>query len=65
MCIAAPGKIIRIEGHKAFVQYPHERRQVLVGDEKLNPGDMVLVQMGIVIQKLTPGEVKTSLQAWK
>lgn len=61
MCLAVPGKIKSIEGKKVLVQYPEEVRQVLVGDEKIKVGDWVLVQMGIVIQILTPKEVKERL----
>ena len=64
MCIAAPGKITHIEGHKVTVQYPHESRFALLGDESVKIGDYVLVQMGIVIQVLTPKEAKLSLKAW-
>lgn len=61
MCLAVPGKIKSIEGKKVFVQYGQEVRQILVGDEKIKVGDWVLVQMGIVIQILTPKEVKERL----
>jgi hydrogenase expression/formation protein HypC len=65
MCIVAPGKIIKINGRKATVQYPREQRDVLVGEENIKLGDMVLVQMGIVVSKLTSAEAKSALQAWK
>jgi hydrogenase expression/formation protein HypC len=65
MCIAAPGKIIEIKGQKAVVQYPNERREVYTGGEKVKVGDMVLVQMGIVIQKLSEEEAKSALAAWQ
>ena len=64
MCIAAPGKIIRIEGRKVFVQYPGQVRPALVGDDPVKVGDFVLVQMGIVIQILSPEEAAEAQQAW-
>jgi hydrogenase expression/formation protein HypC len=64
MCLAIPGKIIIIEGGKAIVQYPGETRQVLLGGEEVSVGNYVLVQMGIIIQKLSPKEAKNSLSAW-
>jgi hydrogenase expression/formation protein HypC len=56
MCLAIPGRVKKIEGKKILVQYSGEVRQVLVGDEKVKVGDLVLVQMGIVIRVLTPKE---------
>jgi len=61
MCLAIPGQIKSIEGKKVFVEYDQEVRQVLVGDEKIKVGDWVLVQMGIIIQKLSPKEAKERL----
>lgn len=65
MCLAVPGKIKSIIGKEVLVQYEQEVRQILVGDEKIKVGDWVLVQMGIVIQILTPKEAKMALNAWK
>ncbi|MFH1955393.1 MAG: HypC/HybG/HupF family hydrogenase formation chaperone [Patescibacteria group bacterium] len=52
MCIAFPGKIIKIEGLKAQVKYPNEVRTAIIGEENVKVGDKVLVQMGIIIQVL-------------
>jgi len=65
MCLAIPGKIINIEGRKVMVEYPGETRTVLVGDEPIKVGDMVMVQMGIIIKILSPAEAASSLQAWQ
>jgi len=65
MCLAIPGQIKKIEGHKATVKYPGEERFALVGDEKLKKGDYVMVQMGIVVKKLNATEARHSLKAWK
>jgi hydrogenase assembly chaperone HypC/HupF len=64
MCLAIPGKVKRIKGHKAIVQYPDEERLALVGDEKLKKGDFVMVQMGIVVKVLSKREAKESLRTW-
>jgi hydrogenase expression/formation protein HypC len=64
MCLAIPGKITKVEGHKVFVQYPGEERQALVGNEQLHVGDFVMVQMGIVIKILTPEEAAQAQEAW-
>lgn len=65
MCLAIPGLITKIEGHKATVKYPGESRFALVGDEKVKEGDYVMVQMGIVVKILTKSEAKETLKAWK
>ncbi|MBI3887984.1 HypC/HybG/HupF family hydrogenase formation chaperone [Candidatus Microgenomates bacterium] len=53
MCLAIPGKIIKIAGRKAIVQYPGEQRVALVGEEGLKVGDHVMVQMGIIVKKIS------------
>jgi hydrogenase expression/formation protein HypC len=65
MCLAIPGKIIKIEGRKASIQYPGETRFALLGDEPVKVGDAVLVQMGIVIKILSAAEAAASKKAWK
>jgi len=64
MCLAIPGKIIKISGGKATVKYPGETRDVMLGGEEVKVGDHVLVQMGIVIQKMSKKEARDSLAAW-
>lgn len=41
---------MKIEGRKATIKYPEETRTALIGEENVNIGDNVLVQMGIIIQ---------------
>lgn len=65
MCLAFPGKVINIEGRKAAVEYPGEVREALVGVEDLKVGNMVLVQMGIIIQVISAGQADKSVKAWK
>ena len=65
MCLAIPGKVIKVEGQRAKVDYGGEPRQVLVGGEKIKIGDFVMVQMGIVTKVLSPREAALSLKAWK
>lgn len=64
MCIATPGKIVKVEGRKALVDYCPEVRQVLTGGESVKVGDYVLVQMGIVVKIISPKEATTALKAW-
>ena len=65
MCLAFPGKVITIEGRKATVEYPGEIRQALVGVEDVKVGNMVLVQMGIIIQVISVSQAGKSIKAWR
>ena len=58
MCLAIPGKILKVEGQKITVEYPGQIRQALAGGESVKIGDWILVQMGVVIKILTPEEAK-------
>lgn len=65
MCLAIPGKITKMEGRRATIEYPGESRFALVGDDKVKKGDYVMVQMGIVVKILSKDEAKEALKAWK
>ena len=64
MCLAIPGKVKKIIGRQLIVQYQNEERTVLTGGEPVKVGDFVLVQMGIVIQILSPKEAAEANKAW-
>lgn len=65
MCIAAPGKVVKTDGKQAEVNYGNGIvRTVLVADQKIQVGDSVLVQMGIVIKVLTKEEKNTVEKGW-
>jgi hydrogenase expression/formation protein HypC len=65
MCIAAPGKVIKIQGKKAIVAYPgNETRQAFISDGKVKVGSYVMVQMGIIVQTLSEKDAKASEKAW-
>jgi hydrogenase expression/formation protein HypC len=66
MCIAAPGKVIKIEGKKALIQYPgNETRYALITDEKVKLGSYVSVQMGLIVKVLSKKESLSAEKAWK
>jgi hydrogenase expression/formation protein HypC len=64
MCLAFPGKVTKIEGRKAFVQYPGEVREALIGEDNVKVGDSVLVQMGIIIQVISKSELNKRTKAF-
>ena len=66
MCLALPGKIVAISDRSAVVEYPGQTRQVLLSDDvKIKLNDYVMVQMGVVIKKVSAQEAKHSLRAWE
>lgn len=65
MCIAAPGKVVKIEGQKALVEYPGGIiRQAMIANEKVRIGSFVLVQMGIIIDVLSKSQSTLAAKAW-
>ena len=65
MCLAIPGKIMQINGREAVIDYPGESRKAFLGDDvKAKLGDFVMVQMGVIIKKISAKEAKLSLKAW-
>ena len=53
MCLAKQGKIISVENGKAIVEFKEGKTEAIAKDIKLKKGDEVLVQFGIVIQKIS------------
>lgn len=65
MCIAAPGKVTKVEGKKAYVKYPGgEERQAFISDIKPKVGDSVLVQMGIILEIVSASKARYAAKAW-
>jgi hydrogenase expression/formation protein HypC len=64
MCLAIPGKVIKVDGRQATVKYPQVIRTALIGDVVPKVGDFVLVQMGIIIQKMSKKDADISLSSW-
>lgn len=65
MCLAIPGKVVKIEGKIAIVDYGGVRREAridFVPDVKV--GDYVVVHTGFAIEKLSEEEALLSIDAW-
>ncbi len=62
MCLAIPGRIVSIDKGKAIVQYPKERREVMAKGIEVKEGDYVLVQFGMVVEKLKAADAKRAMQ---
>lgn len=66
MCIAAPGKVVEVKKKEVVVEYPGvaEKRRAMLSGDKVKVGDMVMVQMGIVVKVLSAEEAHEVKQAW-
>ena len=60
MCLAFPGKIVRISGSDATIDYGAEKRTAKLIEPKYKKGDYVLVQGKVVVEKVK----KEDAQRW-
>lgn len=66
MCIAAPGKVIKIEDKKALIQYPGDiTGYALITNERVRLGSFVSVQMGLIVNVLSKKDSLFAAKAWK
>lgn len=52
MCLACPGKIVKIEKDMATLDYGKEKREAGIIDGNFKIGDYAIVQNKVVIQKV-------------
>ena len=64
MCLAVPGKIVKITGDVAIVDYSVEQREAKILDEEFLVGDFVVVQGGFVVMKIPEEEALRSLEMY-
>lgn len=63
MCLAIPMQIKRIDGLQALCEAKGVEREVslfMLQDEKLSPGDYVLIHVGYAIQTVTAQEARST-----
>jgi len=69
MCLAVPGKIVKIEKDVAVVDYGIEKRTGKIIEPALSKaykkGDYVIIQGGIVVQKIEKKEALSALKLYK
>ena len=65
MCLAIPGKIMKIDGDEATIQYPGETRIAKIVDGEYSIGDYVFVSAQIIVQKIPEQEALASLKGWE
>ena len=62
MCVAAPGKVIEINGVNAKIEYSSNITTVNKGNVDCKVGDWVLVHAGLIIQVLPEDEAQYMTQ---
>ena len=58
MCIAFPGKIVKIKEDIATIEYGPEKREAKIITDDISEGDYVIVQNKIIIQKVPKKEAE-------
>lgn len=58
MCVAAPGKVIEINGDTAVIDYNSNKVNANKGIVDVKVGDYVLVHAGLIIQVVPEDEAK-------
>ena len=64
MCLAIPGKIVKIENNVALVDYGSERREGRIVVGEYDVGDYVIIQGGLVIERVPEKQAKNWLNAF-
>lgn len=64
MCLAIPGRIVKIEGEHALIDYGGINREANISLVDVNVGDYVIVHAGFAIQKLNEKEAVETLKIW-
>lgn len=64
MCLAYPGKIIKIKQDLAIVDYKTEQRTAKLISEDFQVGDYVIVQAGIVVERVPESKALDALAAY-
>ncbi len=65
MCLAIPGKIVKIEGDSAIVDYDGEQREAKLINQDIQVGDYVVVQNKLILLKMPEEQALQSIELWK
>ncbi|MBN1644583.1 HypC/HybG/HupF family hydrogenase formation chaperone [Candidatus Woesearchaeota archaeon] len=60
-----PGKIVKITGDTAVIEYPGQTREAKIIDGEYSVDDYVFVSAQIIVQKLTKEEALATLKEWE
>lgn len=64
MCLSVPAKVLSVRGDRAVVESRNGRREIDVSLVSVKPGDYVLAQAGVAVERLEPEEAAEILAAW-
>lgn len=62
MCLAVPGRIVKIKSDIATIDYSGEKRTARIIDGKYDVGDFVLVSAKVIVQKIPEAEALECLR---
>lgn len=65
MCLAEPARVVSVSKGKAVLERLGKKLEALVPLEGVKAGDWVLVQQGMVVERLSEAEAKEALAAFK
>jgi hydrogenase expression/formation protein HypC len=67
MCLGVPGKVVKVSGAVALVDFWGMRKEIRldVVDEPLYPGDYVLNHVGYAIRKIPTAEIEATLALYE
>ena len=66
MCLAIPGKIVRIDGNSAIVDFDGIKQEVIIA-LVLNPevGKYVIIHAGYAIEQMDEKDAMEAIEQWK
>ena len=65
MCLAIPGKVLKIDGNKAIIDYNGEFREAGTATlPDIKEGEYVIVSAKMVMQRVPEDEAKEVLALW-
>jgi hydrogenase expression/formation protein HypC len=65
LCLAIPGKVVKIEKGFAIIDYSGEKRKASTDLIKVKSGDYVIVQAKFVVQKIPKKEALEAIKVWR
>ncbi|MFH1650330.1 MAG: HypC/HybG/HupF family hydrogenase formation chaperone [Candidatus Woesearchaeota archaeon] len=65
MCLAVPGKIVKIVDDMATIDYGPEQREAMIIEGEYSVGEYVIVQGKIVAMKIPEEEAKQALSLYQ
>jgi len=67
MCVAAPMKVIEVEGNKIRAELGGVTKdaRLEIVDERPEVGDYVIIHAGFALHRIDPEEARITLELWK